>query len=272
MMSSIIKFFLQNISGIKDDVIAALLLHPGCEECLSLIARVFPGKTAQELMRSHEASVVRGKLDAEMKRIAELYAPTSDNRPSNSGTIPPIASQYLEGIELKMAESAEQKSNSAPRTSLSLTVPSLGPDTKLPFKSFGSSSDKPQPESRATGTKSRKSSTDKKQATVMMEAKSGEEIEPKEEEEEEEGSSLVVSPRQWSVLECPLPPLTSDPHGVLPALTACLKEDNFHKQIYYSKKAVSGNGGLDKLWDLQSAFLCMILLILYGLTRKKFQS
>ena len=164
-------------------MIAALLLHPECEECLSLIARVFPGKTAQELMRSHEASVVRGKLDAEMKRIAELYAPTSDARPSNSGTIPPIASQYLEGIELKMAESAEHKSNSASRTSLSLTVPSLGPDTKLPFKSFSSSSDKPQAESGATGTKS---STDKKQATVTMEAKSGEEIEPK---EEEEGSS-----------------------------------------------------------------------------------
>ena len=140
-------------------------------------------------MRSHEASVVRGKLNAEMKRIAELYAPTSDDRPSNSGTIPPIASQYLEGIELKMAESAEQKSNSASRTSLSLTVPSLGPDTKFPFKSFGSSSDKPQAESGATGTKSRMSSTGKKQATVTMEAKSGEEIEPKEEKEEEEGSS-----------------------------------------------------------------------------------
>ena len=139
-------------------------------------------------MRSHEASVVRGKLDAEMKRIADLYAPMSDARPSNSGTIPPIASQYLEGIELKMAESAEQKSNSASKTSLSLTVPSLGPDTKFPFKSFGSSSDKPQAESGATGTKSRMSSTGKKQATVTMEAKSEEEIEP-ENEEEEEGSS-----------------------------------------------------------------------------------
>lgn len=168
--------------GIKDDVIAALLLHPGCEECLSLIARVFPGKTAQELMRSHEASVVRSKLDAEMKRIAELYAPASDVRPSNSGTIPPIALQYLEGIELKMAESGEQKSSSASETSLSFTVPSLGPDTK--FKSYGSSSAKSHAES---GAKYRKSSTDKKQATVTMEAKSGEEIEP--EEEEDEGAS-----------------------------------------------------------------------------------
>ena len=148
-------------------------------------------------MRSHEASMVRGKLDAEMKRIAELYAPASDARPSNSGTIPPIASQYLEGIELKMAESAEQKSNSASRTSLSLTVPSLGPDNKLPFKSFGSSSDKPQAESRATETKSRKNSTDKKQATVMMEAKSGE---PKEEEEEEEEGSLQPRKLQFIII------------------------------------------------------------------------
>jgi hypothetical protein len=176
-------FLLQNTSGIKDDVIAALLLHPGCEECLSLIARVFPGKTGKDLMHSHEASVVRGKLDAEMKRVAELYAPSSD-KPSNSGTISPIASQYLEGIELKMAESAEQKSNSASMTSLSLAVPSHGPDTKLHFKSYCSSSAKSQAGSR---TKSRKSSTEKKQATVTTETKSAEEIEP--EEEEEEGGS-----------------------------------------------------------------------------------
>ena len=175
---------LQNTSGVKDDIIAALLLHPECEECLSLIARVFPGKTAQELMHSHEASMVRAKLDTEMKRVAKLYAPVSDKL-SNLDTIPPIASQYLEGIEIKMAESVEEMSNSGSRKSnaaTSVAVPSLqGPATKL---HYGSLSAKSPAGSRPASTKSRNSSADKRDATMTMAAKTAEEI-----EQEEESSS-----------------------------------------------------------------------------------
>lgn len=181
------NILLQDTSGVKDDIIAALLLHPECEECLSLIARVFPGKTAQELMHSHEASTVRAKLDTEMKRVAKLYAPASD-KPSNLDTIPPIASQYLEGIELKMAELVEEKSNSGSRKSdaaTSVAVPSLQePANKLHFKSHGSLSAKSQAGSRAASTKSRKSSADKKKDATMQAAKTAEEI-----EQEEESSS-----------------------------------------------------------------------------------
>ena len=166
----------------KDDIIAALLLHPECEECLSLIARVFPGKTAQELMHSHEASTVSAKLDTEMRRVAKLYTQVSD-KSSSPGAISPIASQHLEVIELKIAESAEEKSISVSRTCLA--VPSLGQTAaKLHFKSHGSLSAKSASGSRATctSTKSRKSSADKKEATVKIVAKGTEEIEQEEED------------------------------------------------------------------------------------------
>ena len=171
----------------KDDIIAALLLHPECDACLSLIARVFPGKTAQELMHSHEASTVRTKLDAEMKRVAKLYAPQSD-KPSSSDTIPPIASQYLEGIVLKLAESAEDKSD----TATSLAVSSLGTAIKLHVKSYGSLSAKSQAGagSRAPSTKSRKSSANNKDTVAT--AKSTEEIE-QEEENSSQPCKLLVS-------------------------------------------------------------------------------
>ena len=154
--------------------------RPECEECLSLIARVFPGKTAQELMHSHEASTVSAKLDTEMRRVAKLYTQVSD-KSSSPGAISPIASQYLEGIELKIAESAEEKSNPVSRTCLA--VPSLGQTAaKLHFKSHGSLSAKSATGSRATSTKSRKSSADKKEATVKIVPKGTKEIDQEEED------------------------------------------------------------------------------------------
>ena len=97
---------LQNMSGVKDDIIAALLLHPSCDECQSLIARVFPGKSTQELILSHEALKVREKLDSEMVRVAKLFTIQSD-KGSSSAAITKIASQYLAGIELKVSEQDE---------------------------------------------------------------------------------------------------------------------------------------------------------------------
>ena len=169
---------IQNTSGVKDDIIAALLLHPECEECLSLIARVFPGKTTHELMLSHEASTVRTKLDTEMKRVAKLYTSRSD-KASSSDTIPPIASQYLEGIELKMAESAEEKLKLD--TTTSVVVPSLGA-TKPPHVKCGSHCGSLSAKSQASRTESRTSAGNRAAA-----AKSSEETD---EEFKEDNSEL----------------------------------------------------------------------------------
>lgn len=172
----------------KDDIIAALLLHPECDECLSLIARVFPGKTARELMHSHEASTVCTKLDAEMKGIAKLYT-TSSDKPSDSNAIPPIASQYLEGIELKLAESTEDKSNSD--TAMSHTVPSLGAaTTKLHYHPLSAKSPAGAG-SRPPSTKSRKSSANNKDTVGT--AKLVEEIEQGEEEGSSQPCKLILS-------------------------------------------------------------------------------
>ena len=115
-----------------------------------------------------------------MRRVAKLYTQVSD-KSSSPGAISPIASQYLEGIELKIAESAEEKSNPVSRTCLA--VPSLGQTAaKLHFKSHGSLSAKSATGSRATSTKSRKSSADKKEATVKIVPKGTKEIDQEEED------------------------------------------------------------------------------------------
>ena len=48
-----------------------------------------------------------------------------------------------------------------------------------------------------------------------------------------------LAPREWSVLSYPLPELSTDPHGVLPALKDYMEEHNFHRCIYYTKKNVN---------------------------------
>ena len=103
----VIESLFQNMCGVKDDIIAALLLHPSCEECQSLIARVFPGKSARELILSHEVLKIREKLDLEMARVAKRFAIQS-NKGSSSAGISKIASQYLAGIELKVSEQYEK--------------------------------------------------------------------------------------------------------------------------------------------------------------------
>ena len=49
-------------------------------------------------------------------------------------------------------------------------------------------------------------------------------------------SHYIQRPRSWPVLHKPSPLLTP---SVVPSLQACLKENEFHRLIYYSKKMVS---------------------------------
>ena len=102
-------YFVQNLSGVKEDIIAALLLHPDSDECQSLIARVFPGKSVQELVHSDAASKIQLQLNAEMKRVAKLFACSADKSTSTIDSIPPVASRYLAGVEIKMAEPDAQE-------------------------------------------------------------------------------------------------------------------------------------------------------------------
>ena len=77
-------------------------------------------------MLSHQASTVRAKLDAETKRVASLYVSLGE---ASSSDISPIASQYLAGIALKIAEPAEHKLKMETKTldmAPPLAVPSSG--------------------------------------------------------------------------------------------------------------------------------------------------
>ena len=107
-------------------------------------------------MLSSDASMVRTKLDAEMKRIAELYS-SSSAKTTDSDPIPSIASRYLEGIELEIAESAEEESTSEPTPSP--TVPPLGPSPKPHGQSHSSQASAVKSQSAGSRAISAKSGT-----------------------------------------------------------------------------------------------------------------
>ena len=64
----ILSYFSQNVSGTKEDLIAALTLDPNNEECVSLIARALPGKTNHDLLNSPEAEACKKQLENDIQK------------------------------------------------------------------------------------------------------------------------------------------------------------------------------------------------------------
>ena len=62
------SYFSQNVSGTKEDLIAALTLDPNNEECVSLIARALPGKTNHDLLNSPEAEACKKQLENDIQK------------------------------------------------------------------------------------------------------------------------------------------------------------------------------------------------------------
>ena len=84
---------------------AALVLDPSNEECLPLIARVFPGKSKQDLLRSGDAAAVAARLDTHIRS----KSPEKRQRSDNGSSLP----RYLDGIpDLKFAEISEELASS----------------------------------------------------------------------------------------------------------------------------------------------------------------
>ena len=52
-------FYLQNISGARQDLLMAMHRDPSSDEITSLMARLFPGKTVKDVLRSDAAAGVR---------------------------------------------------------------------------------------------------------------------------------------------------------------------------------------------------------------------
>ena len=72
-----------------------LILDPTNEECLPLLARVFPGKTKNDLIQSHEAETVMSKL----------HSQTSNKPLQKEHTEPSLLEGLPCDIELKFAGS-----------------------------------------------------------------------------------------------------------------------------------------------------------------------
>ena len=92
--------------------------------------------------------------------------------------------------------------------------------------------------------------SEKKQseAKAATEFEDGELIDPSKTMEEVKkfcSEEFLCAPRAWNVLSTNLPAIPS-PHtayGIMPDLTQCMDEREFHKEIYYTKKKIDGEVG-----------------------------
>ena len=194
--------------GVREDLLAALTLDPSNEECISLIARAFPGKSKDELLNSNEAEQRQKQLEREIQKLA-----THKDTGSTSYVTTKTLTGLLGELDLKFEGTSE---STASRTDQEVT-----PHTRVAvFVQSPSQSETildGQPESSEQGPPL--------EAAVSMATS------------HKDGGD-EPTPRNWCVLSHPLPELTSDPQGVMPLLRDCLQEHSFHKKIYYSKRNV----------------------------------
>ena len=82
------------MEGTKEDIITSLVLDPNNEECLPLIARVFPGKSKTDLLEGSQARAAVSKLEADIRS-------KSPHKREEGGA--PSQDKSLHGIELRFA-------------------------------------------------------------------------------------------------------------------------------------------------------------------------
>lgn len=205
-----------------------MVLDPKSDECLPLIARVYPGKSKEEILSSREAIQSQIKLKAVLKLMASKLFKASDKASvASSGVgascqveeLPRKAALYLDGIDLKVTEDDSFKRKGRRlHYSLSPQHGSAKSDSTLSSKG------------KSGGTFKHRALQRKPCLTSLVGIATC--------REEGEESRKELNPREWSVLSCPLPELSSDPKSVLSMLQESIKEEYFHKAIYYTKKKV----------------------------------
>lgn len=195
------------------------MLDPKSDACLSLIARLYSGKSKEELLASHEAIEAQLKLRAVLKYIGSKFRDHrqfASSPPAVGGEVKEDwstgAAVYLQGIDLKVEE---RKKEEKPASGKERITSALAPKFGSPRKRRTSLSTKPESSQLETSRPS------------LLEENKG--------PGEDKGQ---LSPREWFVLSYPLPDISPDPQGILSTLKECWKEEHFHKYIYYSKKNV----------------------------------
>lgn len=194
---------------------------------MSLIPRLFLGKSKEDLLSGYEALRAQIKLRAVFKHTAVMYTRASQRHQEgsslrwNSKLLDKVAS-HLDSIDLKVASDKHEPERKSLAKEGDMWLPPLFP----PQKSGGESS------KEHSTVKER--AADHKLSIVLPKRE-------EEEEEEEEGAGKEESklkPRDWAVLSRPLPELPDDQHGILTMLQTSAQEQHFHKSIYYTKRKV----------------------------------
>jgi len=192
-----------------------MVLDPKCEESFPLIARVYPGKSKEDILSSDDACQTQIKLRVRLKHLAAKISDSSSRSANTEATqeekLPKRALLYLEGINLKVDEDAMVEGNGRAHHSKSDSI-----------KTASASS-------LTTDHKHELAS----QAATQSQTDSSSRLE--EVEELTDGEALV--PRQWSVLHYPLPHFSTNLKSPLCSSQEALKEENIYKTIYYSKKS-----------------------------------
>ena len=70
---------MQDAAGSREDLLASLILDPSNEECLPLIARVFPGKSKATLLQSGDAATVETRLKSDIQRSSPKKETTGND-------------------------------------------------------------------------------------------------------------------------------------------------------------------------------------------------
>ena len=85
------------MAGAQEDLLASLILDPSNEECLSLIARIFPGKSKTSLLQSSDVALLESRL-----KSAILSSCPKEETSAKENNSP-----Y--GIDLKIADAANER-------------------------------------------------------------------------------------------------------------------------------------------------------------------
>ena len=216
------------MSGSKEDVVFAVVLDPKSDESLSLIARVFLGKTKEDLLCSYEAIRAQVKLRAVFKHTAVRYMRASQRRPATCPELvaksPKKLQSHLDGINLKVAEDEPQEKAGEK----GMWLPPVTP-TRFTRKEEG-----PKGEGKRKSVEERLSPLFPNKDGQSQE---GTEWPIEEEETETIEEEKKLKPREWPVLSCSLPKLSNE-RRIMASLKKSVKEERFHKSIYYTKKEV----------------------------------
>lgn len=209
-------------------MVSSLTLDSRSDECIPIIARIFPGKSKEDILWLHPAS---NEIQSNLRTLRKkMFSPRAATKSPDKNHMRPYSPLHSFKLDLKVAEEEEEEHGQEARDRLAgkdglnsdLQLVDSGSDTVGTFSKgndhFPSSSSKL---SQLEGVKV--------QVCYPI---------------QQCGVSAPTGSIPFSDDTGPsLPQLVSNSqqkhHRVMPELKECLHEEEFHRAIYYSKKFVS---------------------------------